>query len=60
MNTHITLVTPEYVRAELEARYSSASRSRRERPDSSLNIEARSRRRRLLEGIRSQQDPKAS
>ena len=59
MTTHITLVSPEFLRAELESRYNTPRRWRRERPDSSLNIEARAHRRRHLESLRSQ-DAKAS
>lgn len=60
MSTNLTLVTPEYLRAEMDSRYGSRRRSRHERPDSSLNIEARAHRRRHLEAIRPQKDSKAS
>ncbi len=60
MSTHITLVTPEFLRAELQARYDSPRRLRRERPDSSLRIEARAHRRRHLEALQAPRDAKAS
>lgn len=53
MSTSIILITPEFIKAELEARYGTPSRRAwRRRPDSSLAIEAKAHRRRHDESLR--------
>jgi len=48
MSTHIILAAPEFMKAEMQARYGAPSR-RRLRRDSSLKVEARAHRRRTDE-----------
>lgn len=51
MSTHIILVTPEFMKAELQARYGAPSR-RRPRRVSSLRVQMRAHRRRTDEANR--------
>jgi hypothetical protein len=53
MSTSIIIITPEFMKAEVEARYGTPSRrSWRRRADSSLAIEAKAHRRRHDEALR--------
>ncbi|WP_353354683.1 hypothetical protein [Intrasporangium sp. DVR] len=53
MTTSITLITPEFMKAELQARYEPGPRRTwRRRPAPSLSVEARAHRRRRDEGTR--------
>ncbi|ADU46705.1 hypothetical protein [Intrasporangium calvum] len=53
MTSSITLITPEFMKAELEARYGPRPRrSWRRRPASSLAVEARAHRQRTDEAAR--------